>query len=217
MISAPGLAVVATALVVLSACGGSDSDEESVETTVVETTEPADPSEDFTAVSTADDVADTDDAGTTDTAPQATEPATPATDPGTTDPGTTDPGTTDSGDGAAGEAIAASLVEWAIEAPAEYTAGDVTFTVSNDGQFPHEFVVIRGDGYESLPLEDGGAVDEAALDQGALVDRADRIGAGDSVDLTVSLEPGNYVLLCNLGSGGNSHAGQGQVLDITVT
>jgi hypothetical protein len=31
------------------------------------------------------------------------------------------------------------------------------------------------------------------------------------------LAPGNYVLLCNLGGGNNSHAGQGQRLAITVS
>ena len=71
------------------------------------------------------------------------------------------------------EAVAVSLVEWAVEAPTEYAAGDVTFSATNNGNFPHEFVVIQGEGYESLPLAEGGAVIEDELPTGALA-RADR-------------------------------------------
>lgn len=119
--------------------------------------------------------------------------------------------------GDVGEAITASLVEWAIEAPTEYAAGTITFNASNDGSFPHEFVVIRGEGYASLPLADGGAVIEDELPAGDLIARTARIGRGSVEELTVDLEPGNYVLVCNLGSGGTSHAGRGQNLDIVVS
>ena len=111
----------------------------------------------------------------------------------------------------------ASLVEWAIDAPTEYAAGDVTFTATNDGSFPHELAVIQAESYESLPREEGGAIIEDELPTGALIGRTARIGGGSSEELTVSLAPGNYVLVCNLGSGGTSHAGRGQRLDITVS
>ncbi len=98
------------------------------------------------------------------------------------------------------KAVVASLVEWAIEAPTEYAAGEVTFTATNNGNFPHELVVIQGESYESLPLAEGGAVIEDDLPTGALLGRTARIGGGSSEDLTVTLAPGNYVLVCNLGS-----------------
>lgn len=120
-------------------------------------------------------------------------------------------------DGAAGEAVAASLVEWAIDAPTEYAAGTISFNATNNGSFPHEFVVIRGDGYESLPLTDSGGVIEEELPEGDLIARTPRIGGGSTEELTVDLEPGTYVLVCNLGGGSNSHAGQGQNLDIVVS
>jgi azurin len=119
--------------------------------------------------------------------------------------------------GAVGDAFTASLVEWAIDAPTEYAAGPITFTASNDGSFPHEFVVIRGDGYDSLPLAEGGAVIEDDLAEGDLIARTSRIGGGSTEELTVDLESGSYVLLCNLGGGGASHAGRGQHLDIVVS
>ena len=98
----------------------------------------------------------------------------------------------------------------------EYAAGSITFNVANDGEFPHEFVVIAADGYETLPLADNGAVIEEELADGALIDRTERFESGQGGSLTVDLAPGNYVLLCNIAVGPNSHAGAGQTLDVTV-
>ncbi len=207
-----------TLALVLTACGGSDSDGDVVDSTVATTEPDVEPSEDFTPVDD-DGTATTD--TTTDSEPTDASAATVDTGGGTSPGGDTTavPTTAATNDGGSDGATAvdASLVEWEIDAPTEYEAGEVTFTATNDGNFPHEFVVIRGDGYESLPLEDGGAVDEDALAPDDLLGRTERIGGGSSAELTVTLEAGNYVLLCNLGSGSNSHAGQGQTLDITVS
>lgn len=202
---------------VLTSCGGSDSaDDDPVGTSTATSDAETEPSEDFTPTEGEDDVplgsAPSDDTtgastpGADSVAPDATGTAGATTQPGATDGGTP-----------AGDAVVATLMEWSIDAPTEYAAGDVTFTATNDGNFPHEFVVIRGDGYESLPLAEGGAIIEEELPDGALIDRTDRLSGGSSADLTVTLEPGNYVLVCNLGGGANSHAGQGQNLDITVS
>ena len=194
---------IALALV-LTACGGSDSSSD-------ETTPSAAPTE-----------VDTTDSAPPETTPAETTPAetTPAeTTPAETTPAETTPADTGDGGeiGASAEGVVASLVEWAIEAPTEYAAGEVTFTATNNGTFPHELVVIQGEGYESLPLTESGAVIEDELPTGALLGRTARVSGGSSEDLTVTLAPGNYVLLCNLGSGGSSHAGRGQRLDITVS
>lgn len=207
-------------MVVLSACGGSDSDDEPVETAPSTTEADGEPGDDFTpaegeddtplGTATATDATDTTLADSTATT-EAVADSVAATD---TEPITSSAST----EGAADvDAIAVSMVEWEIDAPTEYAAGDVTFTATNNGNFPHEFVVIAGDGYESLPLADGGAVIEDELPPNALLGRTDRVSGGESADLAVTLEPGNYVLLCNLGGGSNSHAGRGQTLDITVS
>lgn len=199
---------------VLASCGGSDGDDESLDTVVPTTEAESEPTEDFTPAAGEDDAPlDTtspDEEGT-DEAPGTTSSAVDSTT------ATTQAAPTDGGEVATSGAVEASMVEWAIDAPTAYTAGDVTFTATNNGNFPHEFVVIQGDGYDSLPLADGGAVIEDELPPDALIDRTDRIGGGASAELTVTLEAGNYVLLCNLGGGSNSHAGQGQTLDITVS
>ena len=202
----------------LVACGGSDS-EESSDTAASTDAAPATTDEVFTETSEA--TGDTDPAATEPAAtePPVTEPAAtepPATEPAASAPAT-DPPPTDGNIGVPAEAIETSLVEWAVEAPTEYAAGDITFVATNNGNFPHELVVIQGEGYESLPLAEGGAVNEDELPTGALLGRTERIGSGSTTELTVTLAPGNYVLLCNLGGGDNSHAGRGQRLDITVS
>jgi hypothetical protein len=217
------LSVGAALALVLTACGGSDSDD-GVEETVVTTEPDTEPPDDFTPVEDAEVTTDTTaDSGPVDSATADSGPLDSASDDSGATAGTsettvlpTTAGTSDGGSAAATSADA-TLVEWEIDAPTEYEAGEVTFTATNDGNFPHEFLVIRGDGYDSLPLADGGAVIEDELEPGALLGRTDRIGGGSSAELTVDLEAGNYVLLCNLGSGSNSHAGQGQTLDITVS
>ncbi len=205
------LPVAAVLVLALAACGGGSSDE-SAENAPETTTDGivADDAEDFTEVETADTAADetTVEETTAEEAPVETA-AEPADTPAET--------TGDATVGAAASSADVSLVEWAIEAPTEYAAGEVTFNASNNGSFPHEFVVIEGQGYEALPLAEGGAVIEDDLPTGALIGRTGRVGGGSSEVLTVTLAPGNYVLLCNLGGGGNSHAGQGQRLDITVS
>ncbi len=122
-------------------------------------------------------------------------------------------GQEDAGAEAAGNEV--TLVEWAVEAPTSYPAGEVSFVAGNNGEFPHELAIARGDSYDSLPQTTTGAVDEDALGADVL-GRTERISPGQSATLTVDLEPGNYVIFCNLGSGPSSHAANGQVLSITV-
>ena len=98
-----------------------------------------------------------------------------------------------------GGTVAVTLQEWAVvPAEASVAAGDVTFEIENKGQETHEFVVIKTDlGALDLPTEDDGSVSETGEGM-EVVDEAEDIPAGESVDLTVSLEPGHYVLICNI-------------------
>lgn len=77
-------------------------------------------------------------------------------------------------------------------------AGEVVFHVHNDAvDQVHEFVVFKTDLPEDqLPLTSEGIVDE----EGAgitFIDEVEDVTQGTSKDLTVTLEPGRYVLLCN--------------------
>jgi hypothetical protein len=186
------------AALVLLACGGSDDDADTTDATA-----PSEAPAETEAPAATDAPAETEAPAATD-APAATEAPAETEAPAATDAP------------AAGE-VDATLVEWEIEAPAEYAAGEITFNAINGGSFTHELVVIAGDSYEALPLADNGAVIEEDLPTGALIGRTSRIDSGATEALTVDLAPGNYVLLCNIAVGPNSHAGAGQRLDITVS
>jgi hypothetical protein len=183
-------AIATAAILGLSACGSSGSDAAdttaATAATTAETTAPADTT---TAATTTVAAVDTTAAAAADT--------TAATS-------------------AAGAAVDVSLVEWAVNATGTPAAGTVTLNVTNDGQFPHELLVIKGDSYESLPLDANGAVEEAQLTAGALIGETERLDGGATTTLTAELTAGHYVLLCNIVGGGSSHAARGQVLELDV-
>lgn len=88
--------------------------------------------------------------------------------------------------------------EWSVEADATSAmAGEVTFTVTNDGTIGHEFLVVKTD-FESgrIPL-DGDRFPEPT--EGLeVVDEIGEFPKGTTKTLTVDLEPGKYQLVCNL-------------------
>jgi uncharacterized cupredoxin-like copper-binding protein len=105
-------------------------------------------------------------------------------------------------------AIDVTLQEWAVVPSAESApAGEVTFAVTNDGPDDiHEFVVLKTDlDPGELPVDEHGAVTEDG--EGIeVVDEIEDIPVGESRELTVTLEAGNYVLLCNIYDEGEDEA-----------
>jgi uncharacterized cupredoxin-like copper-binding protein len=87
--------------------------------------------------------------------------------------------------------------DFAIAAPTHLKAGNVTLRVHNQGPDEHELIVVRV-GDQSLPVRtDGLTVAEEAIqhsEPGSLVPGH----AGSTRDLRVRLEPGQYVLFCNM-------------------
>lgn len=109
-----------------------------------------------------------------------------------------DGGANGDGDGAAAAGVDVTLQEWAVVADPDSTAaGDVTFNLTNDGpDDPHEFVIIRSDeAPDALPTDADGAVIEEEVD---VVDEVEEIEVGNTAELTVGLDAGSYVLLCNV-------------------
>jgi iron uptake system component EfeO len=107
--------------------------------------------------------------------------------------------TAGSGDGG-GTAVNVTLQDWAVVPDAESApAGDVTFTVTNNGpEDVHEFVVLSTDlDPGDLSTDEHGAVDEEG-DGVDVVDEIEDIPVGETEELNVTLEAGNYVLLCNI-------------------
>jgi len=91
-------------------------------------------------------------------------------------------------------------------------AGEITFHVHNDAELlVHEFVVVKSDlPADGLTVGPDGIVDESQM---SVVDEIEDMEAGESGDLTVTLEPGHYILLCNI----ENHYGLGMHIDFTVT
>ena len=86
-----------------------------------------------------------------------------------------------------------------IPAAASAPAGDVTFNVTNDGpDDTHEFVVFKTDlAPDALPTNEDGTVDEEG--EGVEhIDEIEDIAVGDTQSLSVNLQAGNYVLICNI-------------------
>ena len=124
------------------------------------------------------------------------------------------------GDGE-GTTIAVTLQEWAvIPASDSAPAGEVTFQVTNNGPDDiHEFVVLRTDlDAADLPVDENGMVTE---DEGGIevVDEIEDIPVGESQDVTVTLEAGNYILLCNIYSADEdeAHYSEGMRTAFSVT
>ncbi len=112
--------------------------------------------------------------------------------------------TEDEHEAESGQTVVHTLLdEWTItlghegeEKELTVPARPVTFEIHNEGQSVHELAVIRTE----LPADDlpqkGGAVDEAAA--GELLGRTEYLASGAADVLTLDLEPGRYVLICNI-------------------
>jgi uncharacterized cupredoxin-like copper-binding protein len=92
-------------------------------------------------------------------------------------------------------------------------AGDVTFDVKNDAEQEHEFVVFKTDlAPDQLPTDAAGDVDEEGAGV-THIDEIEGIPGGESRSLTVNLDAGGYVLICNL----PGHYRQGMHTAFTVS
>ncbi len=111
---------------------------------------------------------------------------------------------------AAATTVDVGLKEWEVN-PTQDTvdAGTLTFSVSNDGALPHNFRVIKTDiASDALPTANA-LVDEGQVDVVASI--ADYAG-GETEEVSVDLEPGSYVLICNVAG----HYGLGMRAGFTV-
>lgn len=99
--------------------------------------------------------------------------------------------------------IEAAVGDFFVESSrTSFTVGETyTFTVTNEGEMPHEFVV-----------EQAGAMDEPIEVDGEAAE-IESIEPGDTATLTVTFsEPGNYQLACHFGQ----HYQNGMALNIVV-
>jgi uncharacterized cupredoxin-like copper-binding protein len=110
-----------------------------------------------------------------------------------------------------GAGIAATEKDFSIAIdPTEVAAGEVTFTINNEGPSAHEFVVVQTDTAPGdLPVKDG-LVEEDGI---TVVDEAEDIAPSTTATLTIDLDAGQYVIICNL----PGHYQQGMNVGLKVT
>jgi uncharacterized cupredoxin-like copper-binding protein len=133
----------------------------------------------------------------------------------------------DNGDGSSGSGTAGGDSEGSVSAtekdfaigldPSSANDGSVSFDIQNQGTATPEFVLFKtdlaADGLPTTKDENGATiVDEngKGLD---LVDEAEDIASGASATLTVNLDAGSYVAICNL----PGHYQQGMRAELTVS
>jgi len=110
--------------------------------------------------------------------------------------------------------IGVTVSDFKVEpAEASAAAGELTFDVTNDAEQTHEFVIFKTDlAPDALPVGDDGDVDEEG--EGVEhIDEIEDITGGSTQSLTVTLDAGNYVFICNL----PGHYAQGMHAPFTVS
>jgi uncharacterized cupredoxin-like copper-binding protein len=118
--------------------------------------------------------------------------------------------------------VTVTLVEYQMKPNVtSVPAGSVTFNGKNIGGAEHSLAVIRTDlAPEALPTKADGSVDESGTGV-TLVDQVTGIKPQQQKSLTVKLQPGNYVLICNLVPTANgqtiSHYAKGMHVGFTIT
>ena len=115
---------------------------------------------------------------------------------------------------AAGGSIAVTEKEFSFAFATPLKAGANELAITNSGNFPHEVKIIKADSFDAL-AKTSANVDEAALGA-ALVAKSDKVPGGGTAKLSVTLAPGKYVVICNVGSGASNHALKGMHVDMTV-
>jgi uncharacterized cupredoxin-like copper-binding protein len=104
--------------------------------------------------------------------------------------------------------VAVVLKEYTLTpTPAKAKAGEVTFSIANQGQLKHEFVVIK------TPKPAGDLLKGAEADEAGAVGEDGNIPPGKKATLKLKLSAGHYALICNLP--GHYKAGQYANFDVS--
>ncbi|MEP6807757.1 MAG: hypothetical protein ABI978_04075 [Chloroflexota bacterium] len=127
-----------------------------------------------------------------------------------------------SGNAASSGPIAATEKEWQISlSSTNLKAGALTFNVTNNGDKEHEFIIRKTDlKSDKLPTKADGTVIEDSPQLSTVGDPSElgeiKSGSSDRT-ITVTLQPGHYVIFCNLHVGDLLHYQKGMHVDFTVT
>lgn len=117
--------------------------------------------------------------------------------------------------------VSATVKEWQIDLSSKsLKAGAITFNITNAGDKEHEFVIRKTDlTSDKLPLNADGEVSEEATELTEVGDPSEvaeiKPGSSDST-ITVTLQPGHYVIFCNLHVDDLLHYQKGMHVDFDV-
>ena len=114
--------------------------------------------------------------------------------------------------------VTVKLKEWEVVPSADSApAGTITFEAVNQGKETHELVLFKTDlAPADLPLDEEGAVDERG--EGVeLIDEVEDVTVGETKSFVAQLEPGKYVMACNLVENGMRHFMNKMYAEFTVT
>ena len=89
--------------------------------------------------------------------------------------------------------IDVQLTEWRVTVSSTAPqAGPLTFAVRNTGSIAHDLTILKTDlPADKLPQDSGRAIETGKVAATAM------LNPGQSARLAVTLQPGNYVFLCN--------------------
>ncbi len=117
--------------------------------------------------------------------------------------------------------VSATLKEWTITlSSTNLKAGTITFNVTNDGTKNHEFIVRKTDlKADALPTSSEGTIVEDNPQLSTVGDPSEipDFAPGLTKSLTLTLQPGNYVIFCNLHVETLLHYEKGMRIGFTVT
>jgi uncharacterized cupredoxin-like copper-binding protein len=103
------------------------------------------------------------------------------------------------GDDDGGEEVNVVLSEFVVEPDQRSAdAGEITFVADNQGGETHEFLVVEAASADELPVDADGAFDEDAFGTENVLGEVEDVEAGGEKELTLNLDPGDYVLHCNV-------------------
>lgn len=117
--------------------------------------------------------------------------------------------------------VSATVKEWQISlSSTNLKAGEITFNITNAGDKEHEFVIRKTDlKSDKLPLNADGEISEDAPELSEVGDPSEvaeiKSGSSDR-SITVTLQPGHYVIFCNLHVDDLLHYQKGMHIDFDV-
>ncbi len=93
--------------------------------------------------------------------------------------------------------VTVTMDEWSMKLNSETVpAGEVTFTVRNNGKLEHEIAILKTDiAADRIPPRQG---NPEKVEEPGNIGEIEDVAPGATKAATFTLAPGNYVLICNV-------------------